>query len=292
MDSFFGAADRKNQAEDGYICSERPAWTQTGLINELDEEISMLERDLEYGSIPGDLRYSARDELKTLKERFEKIVESKPVLDPSIEKRFHEGLENLNANVADSLFTEYDQKKGLAKPHREADLNDFPCIPVSPEIVKWCNLVNYKQGKVPRNQADKARQILCDYFGRDDASREAIRKTTGSSVGRNSVGFVNERFAREHDRIFGKKKQVAEAPKEAVDKHEKRVNDIKEKMDFVESSRAEIKEPVVEKPVKTWKCGECGDVVSTRVKGAHIAKHRVADKKAAKEAERALAEVK
>ena len=297
MKSLFGAPDRRHKQDgsadnDGQVLSEFPAWTQNNSINELDEEIGALERDLEHGMIPGELRYSARDELKTLKCRFDEIVSSRPNYDQQETQFLHGELNKLSDNIGDSLYTEYDQKKGLARPHREADLNDFPCIPIHPEIVKICNLVNFHGGKVSRNQADKARKILCDYFGRDDSSREAIRRTTGTSVGRNSVGYTNPRFAKAYDRIYGKGSLEGQLNQEIPEeKVKERIDNIKEKMNTLEntenvpqSTKPEVvKETVVsETQVVQWECPECDEHVDLKRKGVHIAAHRRQEKKDAK----------
>lgn len=264
--SFFGKVDRRRQEEDTDIVSEFPAWMQEHQIMELDEEISGLERDLEHNMIPESDRHETRTVLKDLKERFDEIVVSKPNFDLTERKRLEQNLEKLNLEVGDSLYSRYEMKKGLGKIHKEADLNDFPCIPIDKEIVDLCNLTNYVNGKVPRNQADKARKILCKYFNRDDDSREAIRRE--NYVGsKNRIAFTNTRMKQRYEEIFNKKED--ESKEEIND----RLDNIKEKLNKLEGS----KEP---KEIKYWNCPECSETVSTRKKGTHIAAHRRAEIKA------------
>jgi len=282
--SVFGKPDRKHNADDGVICSEYPAWMMDGQINSLGEDIDTLERDLNSGFIPSEDVFGAKQALGDFKERFDDIVRSKPNYSVSEEKVLHDGLEQLNDDVADTLYSRYDQLKGkgsIARPQREADLNDMPCIEVSQAIIDACNLNHVKNGRVSRNQADKARKILCSYFGRDDASREAIRPENNASRKRPMVGYVNERLAKRHEEIFGKKEKFV--PDEKSVDIKDRIKTIGDKFDSLKDNGAtkpgvEIKQEVPvkkKKGGKFWKCEEdnCGYEGTTSQKGIHIAGH-------------------
>lgn len=208
MQSMFGKPDRRDGAVDGQVQSEYPAHMMNAQIDNLDNEINELSSDLNGGRIPGGDIFEAKEELALLQGRFDEIVISKPNYSISEEKFLHEELLRMNSDMADTLYSRYDQQKGkgsIARPQQEADLNDKPCIKINSEIAKICNIPGVVKGKVSRNGIDKARKILCHYFGRDDASREAIRPENNTARKRPMVGYTNVAFAKAHERIFGKK---------------------------------------------------------------------------------------
>jgi|19_taG_2_1085344.scaffolds.fasta_scaffold00768_12 hypothetical protein len=311
MQSMFGTPDRKGQEEDGNIQSEYPAWKMNSQINQLDEEITELSRDLSSGHVPSEDVFEAKEHLHTLQGRFDAIVRSKPNYNVTEEAFLHGELLNLNDRVSETLYSRYDQLKGkgsIARPQQEADLNDKPCISMHPEVARICNIKSIVNGKVSRNQADKARKILCEYFGRDDASRESIRPENHSGRSKPMVGFVNEAFSKRHREIFGE--DNAPDPNNMRDYEKKQEGEnltseqIKEKINKLKSqiidieNHEEVNQIIPEQPKqeerktkvdKTYICPEagCGFIGRLNQKGAHIQKH---NKEKAKADELKLAE--
>jgi uncharacterized small protein (DUF1192 family) len=276
--SMFGAVDRKDKKEDGKVCSYSPAWAQTTNVNELEMEIIKLEQDVNAGLVPSEEVYTWKREIESKKKRREEIVGSKPKYSVSEEKALLDELKVLNEREAKTLYSEYEQEQPgkYSNPRREADLNDFPCIEVNKAIAKICDVKDEKMKgigssqnvKISRNQVDKVRRIICDYFGIHEHSREYLRKKNMMGA-KTSVGYVNNNYGENYDAIFGAKEISP---------------DIKE----VEELRAEIARLKAEKSQKTpekrerkaaetapWECAEegCGFKGTNKNKGIHMALH-------------------
>ena len=302
MKSVFGKPDRRIDSKTGEekICSEYPAWMQDSSIRELEADMDTREGDINGGYVPHDEVFGAKQALNDIKERYDDIVRSKPRYSQSEEQIITEELDKVTNKVTDTLYSRYDQLKGkgsIARPQREADLNDFPCIEINPEIAKMFNLCGMSGGKVSRNQADKFRKIACAYFGRDDASREAIRPENNTNR-RPMVGYVNERFAKRFEEIHGEREipnfrnseTEAKSPSKDILKDngvsvKERLATAREKFNQPENQdNGKVVEKVkpVEKakrvkrtPDISWQCEEEGCTFKgiTRQKGAHMARH-------------------
>ncbi len=210
MQSMYGKPDRQGGDVDGQVQSEYAAWMCNSQIDTLDNEINELQSDLNGGRIPGNEVFEAKEELNVLQGRFDDIVMSKPVYSHSQENFLHKELNKMTSDMRDTLYSRYDQHRGkgsIARPQQEADLNDKPCININPEVARICNIGPEKivNGKVSRNMIDKARKILCGYFGRDDASREAIRPENQNGRGKNTMNFANFAFEKRAKEIYGDK---------------------------------------------------------------------------------------
>lgn len=303
LQSMYGTPDRKGGEVDGMVQSEYPAHMMDNQINALDNDITELEADLKGGRIPGEDVFEAKEQLQLLQGRFDDIVISKPNYSPSEENFLHHELERMNSDMADTLYSRYDQLKGkgsIARPQQEADLNDKPCIAINSEVARICNIQHVVNGKVSRNQIDKARKILCAYFGRDDASREMVRPENNASRKRPMIGYKNEAFAKAHRRIFGDKgmdpnklqedvKDVDETPspevlRERIAKIQKQISDLETSNGDVNTITTEKASKVIlkTKSDKTFICEEdgCGFVGKITQKGAHVLMHKKAKAKA------------
>ncbi len=295
LQSMFGTPDRKGNEANGQIQSEYPAHMMNAQIDTLDNEITELSSDLNGGRIPGGDIFEAKEELALLQGKFDDIVISKPNYSPSEENFLHGELLKMNSDMADTLYSRYDQQKGkgsIARPQQEADLNDKPCIEINPEVARICNIRGAVNGKVSRNMIDKARKILCAYFGREDASREAIRPENNSQRVRPMVGYTNPAFAKAHERIFGKKSGMDpnnlledDAP-DTAESIQAEIEKLKSKISNMEGAGSKPKEinaltpekkiPVREtKADKEYICPEldCDFVGKLTQKGAHIRMH-------------------
>jgi len=283
-------------------------------IDSLDNEINELQSDLNGGRIPGGELFEAKEELNVLQERFDDIVRSKPVYSHSEENYLHQELEKMTSDMRDTLYSRYDQHKGkgsIARPQQEADLNDKPCINISPEVARVCNIGTDKivNGKVSRNMIDKARKILCAYFGRDDASREAIRPENQNGRGKNTINFSNFAFEkrakeiygdnyRTHEQVFGTKNKP-DSPLNQVGGEATTPAQIQLKIDRLKAQIEEMAKgevdpnavkTVTEVPVRetkadaTFVCDEegCGFVGRKLQKPAHVRKHNKMKADAAK----------
>lgn len=303
LQSLFGKPDRKGNDIDGAIQSEYPAYMMNSQIDGLDNGISELEADLNGGRIPGGDIFEAKEELTLLQNKFDDIVRSKPNYSPSEEKFLHEELERMNRDMSDTLYSRYDQQKGkgsIARPQQEADLNDKPCIKINSEIARICNINNVVEGQASRNQIDKARKILCYYFERDDASREAHRPENNASRGRPMVGYTNRALAKRYREIFPGRKafdpnklneeDTAERLQDEIITLQKRISKLKsenEEVSVLDPNSVVIAKEIPVREIKEGKkyiCPEpeCGFVGKLTQKGAHIRMH---NKQRADEAE-------
>ncbi len=296
LQSMFGTPDCKGNEANGQIQSEYPAHMMNSQIDTLDNEIMELGSDLKGGRIPGGDVFEAKEELALLQSKFDDIVISKPNYSPSEENFLHNELIRMNSDMADTLYSRYDQQKGkgsIARPQQEADLNDKPCIAINPEVARICNIRGVVNGKTSRNMIDKARKILCAYFGREDASREAIRPENNSQRVRPMVGYTNPAFAKAHERIFGKKagmdpNKMNEYEADTAESIGVEIAALKEKISNLQGGNGSVKPKEIntltpevkipERETKTDKeyiCPEagCGFVGKLTQKGAHIRMH-------------------
>ena len=295
MQSMFGKPDRKDDDVEGQIQSEYPAHMMNAQIDSLDNEINELSSDLNGGRIPGGDIFEAKEELALLQNKFDDIVISKPNYTQSEEKFLHDELLKMNSDMADTLYSRYDQQKGkgsIARPQQEADLNDKPCIEINPEVARICNISGVVNGKASRNMIDKARKILCAYFGRDDASREAIRPENQTTRKRPMVGYNSPAFAKAHDRIFGKKPEIhpslledkgdtPESIQAEITALQRKIARIKEAGEQKGNGEINTIKPEIETPERETKTDkqyvcpepECGFVGKLTQKGAHIRMH-------------------
>lgn len=303
LQSMFGTPDRKGNEANGEVQSEYPAHMMNAQIDTLDNDINELTADLNGGRIPGNDIFEAKEELALLQGKFDAIVISKPQYSPSEETFLQKELDRMTVDMQATLYSRFDQHKGkgsIARPQQEADLNDKPCIDISPEIARICNINGVVRGKVSRNQIDKARKILCAYFNRDDASREAIRPENRNGRGATVTNFANFAFEkrakelygenyRTHKEIFGTDNKpnspinqlggedTAESIQteiEALKNKIARMEGAKEVDPNVVKTEAEI--PIREvKAGKQYICPEpdCGFVGKMTQKGAHIRMH-------------------
>jgi len=313
MQSMFGKPDRKGGDEDGQIQSEYTAWQHDSQINTLDNEINELAQDIKGGRVPSSDIFEAKEELNVLQERFDDIVRSKPIYTPSEENFLHKELERMTSDMRDTLYSRYDQHKGkgsIARPQQEADLNEKPCININPEIARICNITSAVNGKVSRNQIDKARKILCAYFGRNDASREAIRPENQNGRGGNTIQFSNFAFEkrakeiygetyRTHEQIFGKKnapkspmnEKGGEDPEITPEQIQIKIDRLKAQIGEMTKGKKDPNAIIPDKEVKkhetksdkTFICEEdgCDFVGRMTQKPAHVRKHNQQKKKEA-----------
>ena len=282
MKSMFGAVDRKNKKEDGKVCSYSPAWGQTTNVSELKTDITKLEQDVNAGLVPSEEVYTWKREIESKKKRMQEIVDSKPKYSETEEKALLNELKILNDRESKTLYSEYEQEQPgkYANPRREADLNDFPCIEVNKTIAEACdvkpekmkNIGSTNNVQISRNQTDKVRRMICEYFGIREHNREYLRKRNMQGA-KPSVGYVNQEFGEKYDEIFGKKE---------INPDVKEVEDLRaEVARLKEDAKTEKPKRKPAKEAQPWECEEegCGFKGTTKNKGIHKALHvRMANK--------------
>lgn len=279
----FGAVDRKDKREDGKVCSYSPAWGQTTNVAELETDIVKLEQDVNAGLVPSEEVFTWKREIDAKKQRRNEIVNSKPKYSVSEEKALLDELKVLNQREASTLYSEYEQEQPgkYSNPRREADLNDFPCIEVNKEIAEACdvksekmkNIGSSRDVKISRNQIDKVRRMICEYFGIREHNREYLRKRNVQGA-RPSVGYVSQEFGEKYDAVFGKKEINPD------------IVEVKELRAEVARLKAVVPKPPKKRERKAvevvpWECEEegCDFKGTNKNKGIHKALHvRMANK--------------
>ena len=170
--TFFGSSDYNKNGE---VSSEYPVWTFETHIDDLKESVASKERLIANGGIePSELIY-AKEALAKDKKRLEEIEVSRPTFSEAVSNKAYKEYKDLGEKISESLFTRSDMEKGLANPQEEMRRMSKPCITVSPDIAKMCNVRVGPDNKVNRNDASKIYKIVGHYFG-ENTNVEALRK--------------------------------------------------------------------------------------------------------------------
>lgn len=284
----YGAVDRKGKKADGKVCSYSPGWGQKKEITDLDEEIGILERDLEADVIHSEERGTVRRDIKRLKIRKDDIVESKPKYSDSEERLLFNELKRLNEQVSKTLYSEYEQEQPgkYSNPRREADINDFAHIAkieVNKELAEACNIDEEKMNDVgstsnnvhiSRNNADKVRRLICDYFDIPEYNREYLRKK--NFEGRKSTVSMSGVTPERYNMAFGKEGNG----NDEVTKLKEEVTNLRKLLDGKKKSTEdidiELQNMADEGSVKMWICdypGCCGEKMRLSQKASHTRKY-------------------
>jgi len=181
---FFGGIDRKEGKPDSYITSEYPAWMFDRPVEDLQEEIARMEREINRGAIPPEQIARNKELLKSRKAKLELIQEQRPKLNDVTKDEFYKHYKELSKGIQDSMFTRSEMMLGTANAHEEAARMITPSILISPEIAKMCNLKTV-DGKISRNEAQRAWKMLGKTLG-EPTNAEVLRRdgTTVRTGGR------------------------------------------------------------------------------------------------------------
>lgn len=164
---FFGAIDRKNNADDGEILSEYPAWMHTKNIEIMEEEKNSLERQVKLREIdPAEMMY-VRNKIKNMEDRIAMLKDSKPVVGDN-ENEMYKEYKELKDKISETMPSRVDVEKRLVDSHKEAAFMESPCIKVNPELAAACNVKTDNSGMVSRNGAAKMLRIIGAAVGKGD----------------------------------------------------------------------------------------------------------------------------
>jgi hypothetical protein len=98
--------------------------------DELHREISRKEYLLENDLLPASQKLEMRESLKKEKERFDRIVESKPNLSGVDKDALARGREEIGREIKERMFTRDEMMTGRADAHKEARNLSEPCVKV------------------------------------------------------------------------------------------------------------------------------------------------------------------
>ena len=168
---FFGEID-KNRS--GKISSQYPAWYFDSQIEELSESIARKERSIKRGDMPSSEIGYAVSELDKERKKLDKISSSRPKIKGKDKDDMAKVYKEIGGQIAESMFTLSDMKRGTASAHEEARRMVKPIISVDPKLAEACG-VKTTDGKVSRNDASKMYKIMGKLIG-DNTNVEALRK--------------------------------------------------------------------------------------------------------------------
>ena len=178
---FFGEVDIHPTKK--HISSEYPAWYFSKALENLEEDIGRIERQLGRGQVPADKVPIFRERLAQFKERHDKIIESIPKLSDAEKDDLAKSRKELAKIIREGYFSRSSMMKGTADPQKEADRMSKPMVALKPEFVdlmKGCNVRISEDGKVPREGLVKAwkmaGKLLNLHGGDEETNAEILRK--------------------------------------------------------------------------------------------------------------------
>lgn len=175
---WFGEVDINKH---GKPSSDYPAWYFDVQIKELRREIDDIERGLENEMFQGKDKLKMKNLLAQRKDRYEKIMESKPKLRDVDKDRIAKSRKELGERIGESQYCYSDMQKGAmgnADPQVEADRMVNPCIDVKNAIeADFCKQAGIRitNGKISRNDAVRIWQIQGKILQEGILSAEVLR---------------------------------------------------------------------------------------------------------------------
>lgn len=170
----FGQVDLNKK---GQVISQYPSWYFDQQKDDLKEEISRIETDLKFDRIPKTEVQITNDRLQQKKEKLKELEKACVELKGKQKDKVAGVRDELGQKIGDALFSRSDMKKGLADAREEMKRMTEPTIPVSGDMLKFCQACNVKvvKGKVTRDGAAKAWKIASKALG-EPSNVEHLRK--------------------------------------------------------------------------------------------------------------------
>ena len=183
---FFGDVDRNKNNE---ITSELPAWFHREHLSILEEDADQLERQIERGDIPKLHISMTAQEIKTKREKIADIKAAIPKFTGANKNKISEAYFKLKNQIADSLPTHMENRKGYTQPREELDRMKSFHIPVDKDLAKACNVKTNIAGKVSGDGANKMFKMFGRILGENE-NVERIRKEGKSESKRDMEDFT------------------------------------------------------------------------------------------------------
>lgn len=177
---FFGGVDRKVDRDgeldpDGAILSEFPAFYHSQHIEELKEEISSLERNLNRYKrekiFDEEGLYRQARSIKAKKAKLQLIEQSKPSLNATQQDKLWKISQDLQKEIKDLLFTQSQMKLGTVSAHEEADRMvdkriSVDKLGIDPQMAEELNM-KLEAGKASRGDLERVLKIINKSLGED-----------------------------------------------------------------------------------------------------------------------------
>ena len=161
----FGDVDR-NRA--GKISSEYPAWYHERHVEDLEESISSIDRQLKQGLIPADKVPAQAQDRARKQARLDDIMKAKPEFTAKEKDDLRKVYGSLGDKISDSMFTRSEMHMGTVDAHVEASRMTKPCITLNPQeasVAKSCGITMGPDRKVSRNAASKPWKLIGRLLG-------------------------------------------------------------------------------------------------------------------------------
>lgn len=151
---FFTEADYNDK---GKIAVDLPAWYFDKNIQELEENINTLTRQINDGVYTGTKKRDAERRLNLCQGKLDKINEGTPQLKGQIKDKVASSCKELGDRIADSWFSYDSHWKQTADPHEVAKRINTPCIEIKDQAVYSFAKqrgMEIKNGKISQNNAN------------------------------------------------------------------------------------------------------------------------------------------
>ena len=171
----FGDVDR-NRA--GKISSEFPAWYHERHVEDLEESISSIDRQLKQGLIPADKVPAQAQDRARKQARLDGIMKAKPEFSAKEKDDLRKIYLSLSEKISLSMFTRSEMHMGTVDAHTEAARMSKPCITLNPQeasVAKSCGIPMEANRKVSRNAASKPWKLIGRLLG-EPTNTEVLRR--------------------------------------------------------------------------------------------------------------------
>ena len=148
----------------GKVANDFPAYYFRKELKELMENAQTQTRNIELGVFTGKRLEDAKDHLKAMNTKIDKIVNGRPKLSGNQKDKFARSFKDLHERIKDTRFKYDEMWKQTVDAQDEADRMEGHCVKIPDEIVaSYVRQKGYpvKNGKITRNAA----HIICKVMG-------------------------------------------------------------------------------------------------------------------------------
>jgi len=176
---FFSDVDMKWDKGESRITATYPAWYFKTQFEAEKEEVRR--RNAKQPRVDGvvysndaEIAPEYIDETRKMQARVKEVEESKPKLNGAQKNFLTRSVSEIDSQIQSSMFTYDDMNTGVASAHAELDRQLKPCITIDKRLADQLNLKSFKGGKVSRDDATIASQIIHSAMD-DEHSVEGMR---------------------------------------------------------------------------------------------------------------------
>jgi hypothetical protein len=172
---WFGEVDLNHKGVPG---SDYPGWFFERQFQDLQNEITQIERGFDLDMYTGKDKLKMREELAKRVTRRDAIANSLPSLRGKDKDEVWKVFKDLGERIGESMFTYSDMQRGTADAHVEATRMVNPCIELKhPHELDYCRQrgIAVVNGKISRNHASQMAQTFGRVLGEGILDMERFR---------------------------------------------------------------------------------------------------------------------